>query len=684
MSDEQPKKNSAPSGSDDLINPDLTATGWQKFRRFLFGAPKNFRDSKIFHQIALIPFLAWVGLGADGLSSSAYGPEEAFRALGDHTYLAIILAALTALTVMIISAAYSAIIEEFPYGGGGYVVASHTIGWWAGLTSGSALVIDYVLTITISIAAAGDALFSFVPLEYHYLKLPVEAITIIGLTSLNIRGVKESITVMLPIFIAFIITFTMLIVGGILGHFSEFPATMNNFSTGLSSGMESIGLFGIVMLIAHAYSLGGGSYTGIEAVSNGLMIMREPRVQTGKRTMLYMAVSLAFMAGGLVLCYLLWNVSHVEGKTLNAVLLEKVTEGFPGGEWFVVLALASSAALLVVAAQAGFIAGPRVLANMAVDSWVPRRFASLSDRLTTQNGIVLMGAAGLIALLFTRGDVHFLVVMYSINVFLTFALSMYGMAVHTWKEHKHRAHWRRRYILFVVGFVMCALILGITVYEKFSQGGWITVATTGGLFLLCLLVKKHYNRVQQELTRLQDLLGDLPMMPEDQAPALDKTKPTAVVLVASYGGLGIHTVLGIQRSFPNYYKNLVFVSVAVIDSGEFKGEGAVEQLEAQIEASLKKYVKLANGLGWPASYKFSAGTDAVETAEQVCLEVATEFPRSTFFAGKVIFEREQWYQRLLHNETAFAIQKRLHWMGKTMVILPTRVIQTAEGKAKVL
>ena len=128
-----------------------------RLRTLLFGKPKDLSDHSIFHRLSLIPFLAWVGLGADGLSSSAYGPEEAYKALGSHTYMAVLLALLTGITVFIISAAYRRIIEEFPHGGGGYVVASKLLGKPWGVISGSALLVDYILTITVSIAAAGDA-----------------------------------------------------------------------------------------------------------------------------------------------------------------------------------------------------------------------------------------------------------------------------------------------------------------------------------------------------------------------------------------------------------------------------------------------------------------------------------------------------------------------------------------------
>ncbi|MEA2714792.1 MAG: hypothetical protein QOK27_2753 [Gemmatimonadales bacterium] len=653
----------------------------KRLRRLLVGGPRDLRDSRLFHRLALIPFLAWVGLGADGLSSSAYGPEEAFKALGRHAYLAVALAALMAITVLLISAAYRRIIEEFPSGGGGYVVASNLLGPSAGVVSGAALLVDYVLTITISIAAAGDALFSFLPVGWHGLKHGVEFGFILILMTLNIRGVRESVVTLLPVFLLFLLTHALLIGGGIIGHLPELPSTARAVRAGFTEGTATLGLGGLLLLFVRAYSLGGGTYTGIEAVSNGLPIMRDPKVETGKRTMVYMGTSLAFTASGLLLCYLLWQITPVAGKTMNAVLTERLAGGLPFGGTFVVLTLFSEAMLLVVAAQAGFIDGPRVLANMAVDSWVPHRFAALSERLTTQNGILVMGAAALAALVYTSGNVGHLVVMYSINVFLTFSLSMLAMLRFWYQHRKARREWRSRLALFAAGFVLCVTILGTTTYEKFAEGGWVTVVITLAVIGLCFVIRRHYRTVNAELDKLYHELGDLPHTTPAHPPAavgqLDPQKPTAAVLVGSYGGVGIHTVLNVFRSFPGHFKGLVFVTVGVIDSGEFKGEHAVEELTRRTEEMLAHYVSFAAGLGVPAIARMAIGTEAVAEAETLCLEVAREFPRVVFFAGKMIFQRERWYHRLLHNETALAVEKRLRWVGKTMVTLPIRVREPA-------
>src|SRR5438270_8881760 len=214
--------------------PVAPLSSWQRFKRVLLGGPKDIEDPQLFHALSLAAFLAWVGLGADGLSSSSYGPEEAFKNLGDHQYLAVFLALATAITVLVISAAYDKIIEHFPFGGGGYIVAARLLGPKAGVVSGSALLIDYVLTCTTSVAAGGEAVFSNFPAEWHHWKLPVELAAIAALTVLNLRGVKESIRVLMPIFVVFLVTHVILIGGSVGFHIGRTGEVARQFTTGLS------------------------------------------------------------------------------------------------------------------------------------------------------------------------------------------------------------------------------------------------------------------------------------------------------------------------------------------------------------------------------------------------------------------------------------------------------------------
>ena len=651
-------------------------------KQILFGRPKDPLDPRVFHQISLIAFLAWVGLGADGLSSSAYGPEEAYLNLGEHFFLALPLAILMATTVLVISASYSHIIELFPTGGGGYLVATKLLGPNAGLVSGGALIVDYMLTITISVASAGDQIFSFLPVAMHGIKLATEFALIFFLIYLNLRGTKESVLFLLPIFLLFVLAHIFAISLGVTPKAAEIPVLASTTYQKTIGDVHSLGLWATLFIVLHAYSLGGGTYTGIEAVSNGLQALREPRVETGKRTMVYMATSLAFTATGLLLSYLLNEVSPETGKTLNASLFAKIYGSFFSPDFayvLVVVTLVTEAAILLVAAQAGFIDGPRVLSNMAVDSWVPHRFSHLSDHLVTQYGIWFMGLASLAFLAYTRGDVRLLVVMYAINVFLTFSLSQLGMCRHWWEARKNERFWLRKLFVNGLGLSFTGIILIVTVILKFAEGGWVTLLVTSGFILLCYVVRSHYDHVRGALKSLDDTLINIPFHPDlkNPLPAKNPDAPTAVLIVRDFDGLAIHSLLNITRRFPNHFKNVVFVSVGLIDSGRFKGLSEIENLRRLKEDDLKSFVDFANCLGWYAEYRYSLGIDLIEELEKLCKSVAKEFPRSVFFAGKLVFQQENFLTRLLHNHTPFTLEQRLQFEGLEMMILPIRVFVSA-------
>jgi amino acid transporter len=674
---------------------------FDKLRRIVIGPAKDPRDPHAFHKLSLIALLAWVGLGADGLSSSAYGPDEAYRQLGEHTGLSFFLAVTTAATVFIISYGYSRIIEQFPSGGGGYVVASKLLSPTVGVVSGSALLVDYVLTITISIASGADAIFSFLPPDWQPYKLVVSYVGIALLTLMNVRGVKESVTALVPIFLTFLVTHAIVLAISIGGHAADAPAVAAEVRDNVSRTTASLGTVGALALFVRAYSLGGGTYTGIEAVSNGVGMMREPRVQTAKRTMVLMAASLAITAGGILLAYLLVHAAPAEGKTMNAVLLERVAGdwrlgGLNVGSAFIITTLVSEGALLFVAAQAGFLDGPRVMANMATDSWLPHRFAALSDRLSMRNGIALMAIAAFAALTYTRGDVSKLVVMYSINVFVTFSLSNLAMARFWIRHRREQPSWPRQLFAHVIALLLCLTILVITVLEKFREGGWVTLVVTAGLVALCFAIRRHYGLVVGALRQLD---VDLPSPPEcdpplDLAPTSHATfdedqtsgllehhgradpetnEPVAILMVGGYSGLGRHALLTLLRMFPHHFKGVIFVSIAVVDSESFKGRDQIVALEKRTRDNLLRYERYAETLEVRAASVFSVGTEVAVEAEKIAQDLIRRYPKALFVAGQLIFEDDSVISRLLHNETAFMVQKRLQRRGIPMIVVPVRV-----------
>jgi amino acid transporter len=656
-------------------------TGKRTLSDVLIGPPRDVRDPRIFHNLSLVAFLAWVGLGSDGLSSSCYGPEQAFLALGHHQYIAVFLAMLMALTVFIISASYSQTIDLFPTGGGGYLVATKLLGKYFGLVSGSALVVDYVLTIAISIASGADAIFSFLPIGLLPYKFWLCLIVVLLMVLMNLRGVKESVLSLLPIFVAFMVMHVWLVGYAILSRAPELPSIVGDAVKEVHASSNSLGMLALAIIFLRAYSLGGGTYTGIEAVSNGLPILREPRAETGKRTMMYMAVSLAFLAGGILLGYLLLNVEAETGKTLNAVMFDRLASnwkflGLPIGGVIITFTLLTEGALLFVAAQTGFVDGPRVLATMASDRWLPRRFANLSARLVTQDGVITIGLAAMVILIGTEAKVDLLVVLYAINVFVTFTLSQLGMTTHWWRERKNEPRWLRKMCINGIGTLFTATILVITLTLKFHDGGWVTVVITGGLISLCLVVRRHYERVSKAIEQLEaDILPKLYALPRLEPTKRDPAAPTAAILVSGYNGLGLATLIAVTQLFKDEFRNVVFVGVGEVDAALLKGPEEVKELENRMIEDLNEYCQFASDLGLHSELRAGLAPDVVVELRRLCLEVAHEFPHVVFFAGKLIFsdEIEGFIGRFLHNHTSVEIQNWLQLYGYSLVILPVRV-----------
>ena len=648
-------------------------------RRLIIGAPRDPLNPETRRHIVLIAFLAWIGLGADGLSSSCYGPEEAFLALGAHTELGIYLALATAITVFIISLGYNQVIELFPNGGGGYKVATQLLGPHAGLVSGAALMVDYVLTIAISVASGVDALFSLLPVAAQAFKVTTEVALIVLLTTLNLRGMKESIVVMLPIFLGFFLSHTFLILYGIYVHADGLPQLIPNAVADSTALSREMGWIFVCALFLRAYSLGGGTYTGIEAVSNNINTLAEPRVHTGKLTMFYMALSLAFTAGGIILLYLLWHVEPVQGRTLNAVTFQAIIGDLGIGDELarhsaLAVVLALEAGLLLVAANTGFLGGPAVMANMAADYWVPRQFRQLSSRLVTQNGIALMGAAALLILIWSQGKVALLVVLYSINVFLTFSMSLLGLSTHWWRNRRSHRDWRARLALSSAGLAVSAGILAVSLIEKFADGGWQTVLITGIVIAGCLAIRSHYAVTRDKLQQIDKLFSG-PAIQHDAAnpPVLDRNKPTAVFFVGKNRGVSMHALLWVQRLFPEHFKNFVFLSAGEVDSQCYNGPGTLRTLRYEIENSLRYYVNFCHSHGLAATSYLAFGTDPVEELIKLSEQASREFPNNVCFTSKLIFADDSFFTRWLHNQTALAIQQRLHLKGQQMVILPMKV-----------
>jgi len=632
----------------------------------------------LFKHVALISIFAWIGLGADGLSSSCYGPEQAYLALGTHTSLSVFIALGIIVAIFIIALGYNQVLELFPQGGGGYRVASQLLGPKFGVVSGSALIVDYVLTIAISIASGADAIYSFLPISWHMSELPVEIGMTLILILLNLRGMKESIQVLFPIFMGFVITHFILISYGIGVHVSNLPTVFHQAAQNSMSLSSNMGFLFLLAFVLHAYSLGSGTYTGLEAVSNNINKLAEPRVKTGKFTMLYIAVSLSIVAAGITLLYLLWNATPVPGQTLNAVVFSHILGTSSWGHAGLVLTLLFEGGILLVAANTGFLAGPAVLANMAQDNWLPRKFRLLSSRLVTSNGILVFGVCAILVLLLSEGMVDWLVVLYSINVFITFTLTLLGLSIH-WIRHRAgpngSKHWLIRLFTALIGFVLTGSILIITIQSKFTSGGWVSLLITLAVVIFCYAVKRHYNRVNYVLKSLQKELAP-PLKNKNQThttPPLDPHNPTAIILLDFNKAVGMHTLFWIIRHFGKYFKNYVFISVGQVDIENFQGEKALKNMTNHVTENLNYFVNYCHQHGLASTSYSAYGPDVMEKLAELSTQARADYPSHIFFAGQISFENDTWFKRLLHNGMAYNFQRKLHSEGAQILLLPMRL-----------
>jgi hypothetical protein len=256
-----------------------------------------------------------------------------------------------------------------------------------------------------------------------------------------------------------------------------------------------------------------------------------------------------------------------------------------------------------------------------------------------------------------------------------------------WLRHrKEHADWYKHLPIHVVGLTLCLTILVVTVIEKFTAGGWITLIVTSALVFVCFWINLHYQQVVSAIRRLDvelaDPLPDVKAAPKPsvanlddgaKSSRIDRRQPVAVLFVGGYGGLGRHALLTLLRMFPGHFKGIVFCSVAVIDSGVFKGVGEVHELERRTQEQLDKYVQYAAWLGLPAESAFSTGIEVAVEASKIATELIQKYPKALFVAGQLIFEEETFVTRVLHNETAFMIQRHLQHAGIPMIVLPVRL-----------
>jgi len=253
------------------------------------------------------------------------------------------------------------------------------------------------------------------------------------------------------------------------------------------------------------------------------------------------------------------------------------------------------------------------------------------------------------------------------------ALATAATVFNWWRRRGEQRKWIARLALSASGFIVCSFILAMLLVEKFTDGGWLTALIIGAIIGICLTIRRHYNWARAQIRKVDEKFANEPFGSVVDAPKPDPSLPTAVFMVRSSRGGGLYALLWVQRMFPDHFRNFVFVNARTVDSHAYGGSEDMKIMQMESSVPLTYFVNFCNSKGWAAKSYLAFGTDPVDEVARLAEQVHAEFPNCIFFASKLVFERENWLIRLLHNEAALALQRRLHLHGLQMVILPMKI-----------
>lgn len=460
----------------------------RNIKRFLVGNPLL---TEMEHHQRLPKWKALAVLSSDALSSVAYATEEVLIPLAAFTVAAVAWSMPIALAVgvllFVVTVSYRQTIDSYPNGGGAYTVARENLGINSGLVAGAALLIDYVLTVAVSVAAGVENMASALPfLMAHKAGIGVCVIFVIML--FNLRGVRESANIFAIPTYFFVFSVVILIV---TGAWKLATGEIVQSAPVLHETYPAIPLF----LLLRAFSSGCAALTGIEAISNGIPIFKEPAQKNAKLTMAWMAFILGSLFLGITLMAHLLGVLPTEGETAISILARKV---FPDSLFYYVIQV-STTLILLLAANTSYADFPRLSSLLAKDRYLPRQLSSLGDRLVFSNGIAGLSLAAIALIVLFEGDTHSLIPLYAVGVFLSFTLSQFGMVVHHLRNKQ--PSWRRALFFNFFGGLTTAIVLVVIGATKFTHGAWVVIVLIPLLVILFKQIHRHYVYTAAKLVR---------------------------------------------------------------------------------------------------------------------------------------------------------------------------------------
>jgi amino acid transporter len=625
-------------------------------RRLVLGQP--FRSDKLSHTL-LPKRIALPVFASDAMSSVAYAPEEIFLVLsvaGLSAYaMAPWIGVAVALVMLVVVASYRQNVHAYPSGGGDYEVVTTNLGPTAGLTVASALLVDYVLTVAVSMASAMSNIGSAVPfIAQHKVWFAVAAIVL--LTAANLRGIRESGTAFAIPTYAFIVGMFIMLIWGffqiyVLGD--DLQAESAKFD--MHSEHGDIMGFALVFLVARAFSSGCAALTGVEAISNGVPAFRKPKSKNAATTLLLLGtIAVALLIGIIVLAtkigvkiaerpaeQLGGAPADYHQKTLVAQLADTVFEGFPLG---LLLITGVTALILVLAANTAFNGFPVLGSILAQDRYLPRQLHTRGDRLAFSNGILFLAAAAIAFVVAFNAEVTALIQLYIVGVFVSFTLSQIGMVRH-WTRHlrtesdpRARRHMMRSRVINTIGFIATGAVLIVVLVTKFVAGAWIAILAMSSLFILMKAIHKHYDTVARELAEQEAEQGEV-VLP---------SRNHAVVLVSK---LHMPTLRALSYARATRPDVLEAITVNVDDS-------ETRQLVHKWEDS---------DITVPLKVVASPYREVTRPVLDYIKRISKEAPRTVVTVFIPEYVVGHWWEQVLHNQSALRLKGRLLFMPNVMV-----------------
>jgi len=625
-------------------------------RRLLIGRP--FRSDRLSHTL-LPKRIALPVFASDAMSSVAYAPEEIFlvlsvAGLGAYTMAPWIGVAVAAV-MLIVVASYRQNVHAYPSGGGDYEVVTTNLGPTAGLTVASALLVDYVLTVAVSVAAAMSNIGSAVPfIAEHKVIFAVSAIVLI--TAANLRGIRESGTAFAIPTYAFIGGMFLMLGWGffqihVLGR--DLQAESAAFEMQPEHG-EIMG-FALMFLVARAFSSGCAALTGVEAISNGVPAFRKPKSRNAATTLLLLGtIAVALLMGIIILAteagvkiaerpseQLIGAPADYQQKTLVAQLADAIFRDFPPGLYLIT---GVTALILILAANTAFNGFPVLGSILAQDRYLPHQLHTRGDRLAFSNGIVFLALAAIAFIVVFQAEVTALIQLYIVGVFTSFTFSQIGMVRHwtrllrTETDPAERIRMIRSRVINTIGLIATGTVLIVVLVTKFLVGAWIAIVVMGALFILMRAIHRHYDTVSRELT------ADT----EESANMVLPSRNHAVLLVANMHLPTLRALAFARATRPDVLEALT-VNVDDTDTRELTALWEDSDITVPLKVLASPYREVTTPV---LDYVKRISKDAPRTVVTVYIP--------EYVVG-------HWWEQLLHNQSALRLKTRLLFIPNVMV-----------------